>query len=377
MNEMGGSRLWQRQFVETEGYSIAVLTDRHDFPGGSFPWMMARHPRWLSRLLRTRFGLWGHDYIHLLAGHRVPEDVLRFARDFNPDIIITGAETWVCDMGIALARRLRVPVAGYFMDWPTYASLAHPWVKRRMTRIFRSRYRKCDLAFGICPEMLEALGDHPNARVFYPSRSIPEGFGEPFTPSTRDPFTILFSGNLGQWYGKAVDALHTALSAHPSIRLRICGRNGPWSGTEEAELRRAGIYLGFVDDEAYGRVLKDADALLVIMGFDEESRLIESTSFKSKMVDYLASRKPLVIWGPDYCTAVRHARSECFAEVVTSSDPEGVVKVIEELRMDPARQAGLVEEGTRFFRARLDSGKVFTEARNAILQTIDAYTSTN
>jgi hypothetical protein len=98
------------------------------------------------------------------------------------------------------------------------------------------------------------------------------------------------------------------------------------------------------------------------MGFEEDARLIESTSFKSKFVDYLLSGRPIVGWGPDYCTAVRHARKHDFAECITDSNPEILKNCILELSNNPKRCTELVDNALRFFQKEIDSDVVFKMA---------------
>lgn len=356
--EMGGSILFYRQFILRDDYEVAVISDRHDRQLDTVPWLPARHRPLLLRLMHTRISLWAHDYIHYVAGHFPDRDMIAFAEAFKPDLIVGTAETWMMDVALSLGKRLNVPVTGFFMDWPTYASLAHSWAKRGMTWLFRRRYRKSAAAFCICPEMRDALGPHPNAHIYYPSNDWQEP--RPLPARTGDhPYTLMFAGNLGQWYGHAITALIDAIEDHPHLALRVAGANAPWSAEREAALREAGVFLGFLTDQSFRDALASADALLVVMGFDEESRQIESTSFKSKIVEYILTGRPLVIWGPEWCTAVQHARLHDFGEVVTSQDPAGVVEVMERLRADPARQQELIDKGQAFYRECLDPDKVF------------------
>lgn len=364
MNEMGGCLLLFRQFVERNDYEYAVVTTRPDYEGNGERWMRIEAPRWLERLTHTRLANWGHDYQHLFRGKRVPAAVERFARDFKPDLVMTGMHNWVGDLGISIGKRLQIPVAGYFMDWASYAALGHPWMIRYLSEIYRKRYRKCDLALGICPEMLEALGPHPNAAVFYPSRKGEKG--RPWVPEKGKDFTVFFGGNLGQWYGKALSALSDQLAEEPGIRLRVAGRNASWDRASGERMEARGELMGYLDKTGLEGALESADVLLVIMGFDEESRQIESTSFKSKLVDYLQMRRPVVVWGPEYCTAVRHARREGFGEVVMTPDAGAVVKTLKKLSQEPERCQQLVEAGERFFDTYLDAGKVMGDTLGAV-----------
>ena len=370
LDTSGGSLLFYRQFILRKDYTAAVMTDNGLGKLDSIPWIKVEHPAWMQRLARTRLSLWVHDWIHLYAGRFVRREWVQFARDFKPDVIVGGAETWMMDLALSLGRQLNVPVAGFFMDWPTYASLGHDWCMNRLGEHFRKRYRASDAAFSISPEMREVLGEHPNSHLYYPSGEWSKSAPREPERAGDAPFTLLFAGNLGQWYGQAVDSLIRVLQDHPGLQFRVAGNNVPWNPAREQALRENGVFLGFLKNGEYRQALAEADALLVVMGFDEESRLIESTSFKSKMVDYLLQQKPLIIWGPEYCTAVRHARREEFGEVVTDPDPRAVVAVLESLKADPDRQARLVGNGERFFRENLESGRVFGHVRRVIGELI-------
>ncbi len=366
MNEMGGCLLLYRKFVDRDDYEFAVVTNRDDYPGHGEPWLLVEEPAWLRRLSRTRLANWVHDYRHEFLGKKVPSKVERFAREFAPDIVVMGAHNWMGDLGLQLGRRLGVPVAGHFMDWASYAALGHPWMIGRLSSIYRRRYRRCDLAFGICPEMLEALGPHPNAEVFYPSGKREVSVPPRRKRSGEAPFTLFFGGNLGQWYGKALAGLSESLRKEPDLALRVAGRNPSWSREAGARMEAMGEFLGYLDKTAYREALASADALLVIMGFDEESRMVEKTSFKSKLVDYLQLRRPVIVWGPPYCTAVRHAEAEGFAEIVTDPDPVRIVEAMRRLAADPARTEEIVAAGDRFFDEYLNADKVMGRARAAI-----------
>jgi glycosyltransferase involved in cell wall biosynthesis len=328
--------------------------------------LIYEHPKIVQRLMKTRLALFAHDYVQVFGGSCVPASFLEAARQFKPDVIMTGAETWMADMAAGLACKLKVPLVGHFMDWPTFAMMGHSWVKRHASEKFRRRYQRCDLAFGICPEMLETLGAHRNAHVFYPSGQA----GGARAPKSRQmqgyPFTILFAGNLGQWYGRMLESLASHFRREKDVRLQIAGSNALWTAEVEKSLRQEGTHLGFLKGAEYKAAFDNADALLLIMGFGTASRLIESTSFKSKLADYLTSGLPLVVWGPDYCTAIRHARREDFAEVVTTDDPVAVVTAVKALARNPSRSAKLVENGFKYWEKNLDANKVMPQALEAI-----------
>ena len=376
MDTLGGSLLFHRQFSGNADYELFVVTDNSSYESAGCDAIVLQLPAFVRRLMRTRFGLFVHDAIHLFRGLWVSPRLWRAAYRFQPDLVLTGAETSMADLAYRLARSLNRPLVGHFMDWPTYGMLAHQPIKAWASRQFIHRYRRCQLAFGICPEMLTHLGPHPNAHVFYP-----------FAPDNRDPlpppppgplarerpYTLLFAGNLGEWYGQALLALRDVIPPGSLLKLVIAGRHADWDPELEERLVAEGTYIGFLKGQAYRDALSHSDALLVIMGFDAEARLIESTSFKSKIVDYLLAERPLIVWGPCYSTAVRHARSEGFALVVDSSDPSHVLQALEKLAHNPTLCQQLVDAGRQFRQRCLDADVVLPAALTAKRQLLAAW----
>jgi hypothetical protein len=60
------------------------------------------------------------------------------------------------------------------------------------------------------------------------------------------------------------------------------------------------------------------------------------TSFTTKFLDYSAFAKPVILWGPDYCTPSRLAKREAAALVVETESPGGVIAAAKKLMDEPA-----------------------------------------
>ena len=83
-------------------------------------------------------------------------------------------------------------------------------------------------------------------------------------------------------------------------------------------------------------MLAGADALLVVMSFEREHELFMRTSFTTKFLDYAAFAKPVILWGPDYCTPSRLAKREEAALVVDTESPASVIAAAKKLITEPA-----------------------------------------
>jgi hypothetical protein len=70
------------------------------------------------------------------------------------------------------------------------------------------------------------------------------------------------------------------------------------------------------------------------MSFEKEHELFMRTSFTTKFLDYVSFGKPVILWGPEYCTPVRVAREHGGAAVVSSADATAVVSLCHKIAGD-------------------------------------------
>jgi len=98
------------------------------------------------------------------------------------------------------------------------------------------------------------------------------------------------------------------------------------------------------DREELARVLASADALLSVMSFEKEHELFMRTSFTTKFLDYVSFGKPVILWGPEYCTPVRVTREHGGAAVVSTPDATAVVCLCREMARDAELNEKLSQE---------------------------------
>lgn len=333
---MGGGLLLYRHFVLRSEFEIGIVTPNPAQSAALFH-RFIHEPAWLERLKRTRLAKWFHDYTYLFYARQFNSQLLTAAREFQPDLIFNVAETWVSFHALKLARKLNIPFACYFMDWAHFAAYCHKWAVPQMDRMYRQLYRESDVAFCISDGMGEELGPHRNARVLYPTPSMAvEKLGaeigiESNEGRKAEKFQFLFAGNLAHWYGKQVADVLEILQNESDLNLKVFGSYHGWSPEFEKAQRERGAYLGFKPYEELIPDFLNADAFFLPMGFDPGAALIERTSFKTKFLDYLAFEKPILIWGPEYCSAIRAAREYGAALCVTDPDPAAVIRAMREI----------------------------------------------
>ena len=357
-NKMGGGLLLYRHFVAKRDFEIGVVTNSPDVVPNVFC-RQVPEPRLLCRLKKTRLNLWMEDYTHLVHSRFFDRRLLKAAEEFKPDLIFNVAETYLSYQACALARRLRVPFVAYFMDWAHFAARSHGWAVPHMDRMYRQLYRDADLAFCICDGMKAELGPHPNAHVLHP-------IGTDFKMDARGPgsardgkFTFCFAGNLNSWYGRMVRDLMIAGEGEPSIGMKVFGAHHNWPDSFVSDQTTKGVFGGFRPFDQLIPEFQNADAFLLPMGFDSATALIERTSFKTKLLDYIVFEKPILVWGPEYSTAVKIARQYDCALCVTDPNPHAAMAAMKALAGNLPLQRQLVGNTIKMREADLNHERVY------------------
>jgi glycosyltransferase involved in cell wall biosynthesis len=362
---MGGAMAFYRHFIERQDFDLFVATTDRRVLEYKPPYqlLLFEQPAWLERLCRTRLDRWAHSYRHLVAGNFIPDNVLHAAQQFQPDFIFTiaGSWDWTTLMSGRLARKLRIPLVGSFNDWFDFGVIVHPWLRTTLEKRFRAFYRECDLAWCTCDGMREELGSHPNAQVLYPVGARPQSVEsmQVDRPNDTSRFVVAFAGNLSNWYGHMFERLiKTAITSRAMIEFRIYGGNQSWSSEFDRMVRERNIFRGHLPFERLRHEMAEADALILLMGFETDCAQVERTSFKTKFLDYLACQKPILVWGPEYCSAVRVAREFDSAEVCTQPAAAAFLEKILALQKSPERQASLLHNARRMYEDRFHPDKI-------------------
>ncbi len=367
-----------RHFVERNDFEIKVVTNCENFPKGSVPYepILFCNTALTRRLFRTRLMPWLYGPHSLTAFGRVPGVVWRVAKEFQPDAVFTIAGSWDWSALVAqrVARRLNVPLIASFNDWFNYGWFpSHSVYHRMIEQRFRRFYKEADLVLCTCEGMYEAFGPHSNAHILYPiGARMSETLSsyQPFIEGAH-PFIVGFGGSLADWYGPMLERLvSTAEAERAPIEFRLYGSNPTWSREFDAYARNRQIYRGHLPFAQLRVVMKEVDALILPMGFEKRASVTERTSFKTKFLDYLSYKKPIFVWGPEYCSAVRVAREFDSAEICISPEVDRCLKILLLLAKNPQRQILLVDNARRMYEDRFHPDKIHAGLARAIARTI-------
>ncbi len=339
-NDCGVRIVMHRHLVERSPFELHVASNA-DFADGLLIHTKIELPFPFQKIKKSRFGpalrKWILDFENLVWPQFSCRQLGKAVREFQPDVILTLAETGLCHIAQKVARKYQIPLAGLFLDWfPIMKGhFGHQYTQPLLNKRFRKLYSQCDLAFCTSDGMQEVLGPHPNSHVIYPMpgwHKVPE---KTFHPAPRK-FRIVYVGAAEGFYGRMLRSLMHELEKHPSLELIIVGPHNDWPEEDKKVAKQKGICLGFLPPVKAAEVLAGADALLVVMSFELEHELFMRTSFTTKFLDYSAFAKPVILWGPDYCTPSRLAKREEAALLVDAESPEGVIAAAKKLMDVPA-----------------------------------------
>jgi glycosyltransferase involved in cell wall biosynthesis len=361
-NDCGVRIVMHRMFVERAPFELHVASNA-DFADDLLVHTPLRFSPALHRLRKSRFGPrlapWITDYENFgwpLTNNTALDTAVN---TFKPDVVLTLAECGLCHAARRTAERHGLPLAGLFLDWfpDMEGHYGHAATKRILSRRYRELYAACDLVFCTSEGMQEALGPHPNGHVIYP---MPGAHTPPkkVPSSGKRKFRLVYVGSVQKFYGRMLSALIRKAEGMDDLEVIVVGPNADWPADLLNRSAANGTYLGFKPPEQAADVMASADALLVVMSFEEAHELFMRTSFTTKFLDYVAFGKPVIVWGPEYCSPVRVTRKHGGAVAVTRNDPEAIISACREIADNAAWREHLSQQATQLRQTLFDPDRI-------------------
>lgn len=305
-------------------------------------------PTGCRRLLDSRFhGLYS-GWLSWTASARAAR-LRALLAGFAPNAIISVGHGYGWLTAAALAERLRIPFHLIVHDdWPRLGGILprwRSWLEQRFGAVYcRATSRLCVSPF--MAEEYERRYGVPGS-VLYPSRSSDCPVFEAATAralAEEDELVIGYGGNgCPEVVLCLVDLVRVLATA--KARLLVFG---PFNESVQRELLAISPAITFRGMVPYRQMITElhatTDLLFVPMAFGEASRDNMIVSFPSKLADYTATGRPLLIYGPPYCSAVRWARIYSgVADIVDQNGPARLLGSLQRLRQDPDHRRVLAE----------------------------------
>jgi len=256
---------------------------------------------------------------------------------FRPDVLATVAHGWWHIKARRVAKQFQLPLVSLFQDWwPDFPEIPLAF-RSRVEREFRQTCAESDVVVCVSDGMRRELGEPENALVVHDAPSVARRRED---SKFQLPLRVAYFGNLSD-YGPLIENALRALKSSEQVRLEVFGPSPLWTSGAEDEFRSRGVYHGFVPSNKLTESLQRYQAALVAMSFAPSHRRRMTTSFPSKMIDAMCLGLPVVVWGPEYCSAVAWARGGARALCVTDPNPSAIRLAMEELAASPAKQERL------------------------------------
>lgn len=363
----GATLAMRRHFIEHDDVDVMVATSG-EFAEPGIPTLHLSNPAWFDRLGRTRFWRAVRNFEITCRAGILPAELIEAAETFKPDAIFTVADLTLSEAARKLAQRLKVPLISNFQDWwPRgifYYDGERPFgfLVPHLEKRFRRLCRESDLVFCTSEGMKEFLGPHPNSHVLYPigaeERGSPATEAEIPLKPVGGKKRLLYTGTAFGSYGAMLKSLAKLLENSETWELVIYGARPDWPEAEIEAAEQSGLYRGFLPFEKLKAELRSADACLSVMSFDPALEVMMRTSFTTKVLDYCSAGRPVIMWGPGFCSPVRLVKARYAGLTVESPGPEGVVDCLRRLREEPELGATLAAGASELARNDLAHDRV-------------------
>ena len=276
----------------------------------------------------------------VLPSHTMVDDLVH---SFRPDVVVTVAHGWWHIQARRVARKFELPLVSFFQDWwPDFPDVPLAF-RSRIERQFRKTCADSAVAICVSNGMRHELGEPQNALVLHDAPSFTR-CGET-TPDFTLPLRVAYFGNLAE-YGPLIERALRALKDSERVQLEVFGHGPLWARGVEDEFRSRGFYHGFIPSSELAKSLYGFQAALVVMSFAPPHRRRMTTSFPSKLIDATQLSLPVVVWGPEYCSAVKWARKGNRALCVTDPNPLALREKLEELAVSPSELRRLAKSAS-------------------------------
>lgn len=331
-----------RLFERYPADRLLICEDASNRPDAVHQLAAVKHVRYSLvqlRWLHTRLSEWYGSWIYLRSSV-VATKLIAPLRAFGAEAVVGIGHGFGWWPAWIAARRLKLPFHFIVHDhWRDFLTI-RPELHRHAVRRFATAYHGAASRLVISPAMAQRYQRdyHAAGTVLYPSQR--SGAVQLTEPPERKPgdhrFVFAYAGGLGSKWAKlsvirlahAIDPLGGDVRVHQNLRREELSSLG---------LRSDNVrIIPFQSAESLQQdLIANSDALYLPMSFAHEDRTNVELCFPSKLVEYTAVGRPLLIHAPSYSTAVNWAVASRVGEIVDIDNQAALQKAAQRLMQDP------------------------------------------
>lgn len=288
------------------------------------------------------------------------EELEKFVKEFNPDIIFTYLinNIFINRLILHILKISGKPLVLYAWDnnyrWNKFQRSPLRWINKFFERIYMRKVvdkaRKFYVISDIQKQDYERLF-HQKCTVLTKGADFTKK--APVKSSYNDPLQIIYTGNIGSNRWKSLSMLVRVIEQlnrdKTQIQLNIYTATPLTSEMQKAlNVKGCSAVLGSVPADKIPEIQRNADILVHVEAFDARNKFAVRQSFSTKIVDYLASARCILAIGPKDIASIHYfVKNE--AGVVAGSEGE-IKECLEKIIQNPKL---LAEYGEKAY----DSGK--------------------
>ncbi len=288
-----------------------------------------------QRIINSRLNKIYSSYLFLTARQKVAQ-LKATVEKFKPEAILTVAHGFSWLTAAELAKYYRLPLHLIVHDdLPSYM----PGIDRLKTKVeqqFAQVYRQAKSRFCVSPYMEQhyQVKYGMSGSILYPSRAADvQEFDTPPNRVNNESLTFAYAGSINT-PGQAKTLVDLA-----SVINKFNSKLIIYSALERQSIDRLSLNQTNIEvrslipyEQLINNLRKEADVLFAPMDFDVTNKSNMQLCFPSKLTDYTAIGLPVLIWGAEYCSAVKWAKDNPgVAEVVDTEDLDALFIAVEKL----------------------------------------------
>jgi hypothetical protein len=306
----GGELLLYRLLVDYPQDRLLVIdspfsTENDGSRLSGVPYARYNHLPFPARLYATRFNS-TLGAVTAFTSNRSSRKLESVLREFGAEVVVTVPQGFQWQLAVKTATAAKIPVVLICHDDWLLTTNGPKWFEGRLRRLFGAAYQVAAARLTVCPSMARLYEQEygMKAEVLWPSRG-------PDSPLPR----VRVSRREGRFVVAFIGSIFRESYTQLAMLAEALGNDGELHIYSRQELRSLAGYsnvrhCGFSPvREIAEQLSRSADALFASMEFSVEARRGAIASFPSKLADYTAIGLPILLMGPEYCSAVEWARS--------------------------------------------------------------------
>lgn len=292
------------------------------------------------------------------------KQIIRCVQQLGIDVLLLCPQGMI-DVSAELVEQTGLPTIVWFMD--------NYYEDQSAISCVRKIWEKSQWRFVISEAMQKYFSEFYGGSCEVLNNSVPFSENFPVPPTrTSSRLRLVYAGAMHSYYLDSMSmVLNELRGLHNELELDIYSHEN-FSSKFKSAIDFPYRQLPPIPANELRERLKEYDVLLMLSSFRPEHEAIAKTSLASKVADYLAAGRCILVYGPEYSENVRYAQRYGFAEAVTSRVPGDLRNAILSLAHHPERLKELGERAYYFGRER--HNKMINSARlwQAFFQAVDS-----